>query len=86
MRGAYIGNSKARLQVALFEIGTGERHSMGRLSGQTNATFALDRTTYHSNQTVCMGYDAQGERWRSELCQSELSVKEVSMKCSCSAF
>lgn len=74
MRGAYIGNSKARLQVALFEIGTGERHSIGQLSGQTIAKFDLDRKTYHSNQTVCMGFDDDDKRWKSELCQTELSV------------
>ena len=50
---------------------------MGELSGQTLATFDLDRGTYHSNQTVCMGYSKTTKRWQSELCQSEVNVEDV---------
>jgi len=49
MRGAYIGNSKARLSVAVYEPGTGTTHTMGELSGSTIATFDLDQSTFHSN-------------------------------------
>ncbi len=86
MRGAYVGNSDGRLSVAVYEIGTQTRHSMGELEGQTVATFDIDRDTFHSNQTVCMGYAEKDERWKDELCQSPLSIDEVQMKCECNAF
>lgn len=59
---------------------------MGELSGQTVASFAINRATFSSNQTVCMGYSKPEGLWKSELCQSELKVEEVSMKCSCNSF
>ena len=43
MKGAYRENSQGRLQARIHEIGTGTDFSMGQLSGQTNATFAIDR-------------------------------------------
>ena len=57
MDGAYIGNSKARLSVNIYEPGTTTLHTMGELSGQTVATFDLDRSNFYSNQTVCMAFD-----------------------------
>lgn len=42
MDGAYIGNSRARLSVKIYEKGTGITHPMGELSGQNIATFDLD--------------------------------------------
>lgn len=77
MRGAYIGNSKARLSVSVYESGTGTTHTMGELSGHTIATFDLDQSTFHSNQTVCMGYVDQEKIWKSDLCQWELNVEQV---------
>ena len=59
---------------------------MGELSGQTIATFDVDRDTFHSNQTVCMGYSATDERWQTDLCLSDLSVEDVTMSCTCNAF
>ena len=49
MRGAYLGNSQARLQVTIYERGERTRHTMGELSGQTIATFDVNRDTYYSN-------------------------------------
>lgn len=77
MRGAYIGNSKARLSVNVFEPGTGVTHTMGELSGQTIASFDLDQSTFHSNQTVCMGYSEQDNRWKSDFCKWEINVEKV---------
>jgi len=59
---------------------------MGELSGQTIATFDVDRDTFHSNQTVCMGYSASDERWQTDLCLSDLSIEDVTMSCTCNAF
>ena len=42
-------NSQGRLQVSIYELGTGETFEMSQLSGQTNATFAIDRNSYYSN-------------------------------------
>ena len=33
-----------------------------------------------------MGFDQAKERWNHEMCQSELSVEDVTMKCTCNAF
>lgn len=55
MRGAYKENSRGRLQAAIYELGTNTRYQMSQLSGQTIATFDIDRSSYYSNQTVCMG-------------------------------
>ena len=74
MKGAYLGNSKARLQASVYEIGSKTRYSMGELSGQSVATFSIDRSTFASNQTVCMGYNKSDGMWRSDLCLSELKV------------
>ena len=86
MKGAYLGNSKARLQATVYDLGSKQRYSMGELSGQTIATFGIDRETFASNQTVCMGYSKSDATWRSDLCMSELKVEEVTMKCTCNAF
>ena len=86
MDGAYLGNSKARLQASIYELGSQKSYQMGELSGQTIATFGIDRSTFASNQTVCMGYSKSESRWSSQLCQSELKVQDVSMKCTCNAF
>ena len=86
MKGAYLGNSKARLQATVYEIGSKQRYSMGELSGQTIATFGVDRDSFASNQTVCMGFSKTDSKWRSDLCQSELKVEEVTIKCTCNAF
>ena len=86
MRGAYVGNSKARLQATVYEPGTGDHYSMGELSGKTIASFDLDRSTFKNNQTMCMGYSKLSKRWHSDLCQSELDVDKVAMKCTCNAF
>ena len=86
MKGAYLGNSKARLQATVYTIGSKQRYSMGELSGQTVATFGVDRSTFASNQTVCMGYSKTDGMWRTDLCQSQLKVEEVTMKCTCNAF
>ena len=59
---------------------------MSQISGQTNATFAIDRSTYYSNQTVCMGFSKSEQRWSSQLCRSELHIDDVAMKCTCNAF
>ena len=59
---------------------------MGELSGQTIATFDVVRDTFHSNQTVCMGYSLTDERWQTDLCLSTLSVEDVTMSCTCNAF
>jgi len=68
MKGAYLGNSKARLQAMIFELGSKTTYSMGELSGQTVASFAIDRATFSSNQTVCMGYSKLEGLWKTELC------------------
>ena len=86
MRGAYIGNSKARLSVNVYEPGTDTTHTMGELSGQTIATFDLDQATFHSNQTVCMGFAEAEQIWKSDLCKWEINVERVQMKCTCNAF
>lgn len=86
MDGAYKGNSKARLQATIYELGSATRYSMGELSGQNIATFAIDRDTYHSDQTICMGYSKSTNKWQGDLCKSELSVEDVTMKCVCNAF
>lgn len=49
MNGAYIGNSKARLQVSIYEIGSNLSYQMGELSGQTVATFGIDRSSFVQN-------------------------------------
>ena len=77
MRGAYLGNSKGRLQVTIYEVGANKRYSMGELSGQTNAVFDLDRDTFYSNQTVCMGFSKSNQKWQADLCQSQLIVEDV---------
>ena len=59
---------------------------MGELSGQTSAVFDVDRDAYFSNQTVCMGYSKSALKWQTDLCQSELIVEDVQMKCTCNAF
>lgn len=81
-----MGNSKGRLQVKIYEIGASKSYSMGELSGQTNAVFDLDRDSYFSNQTVCMGYSKSSQKWYTDLCQSQLIVEDVQMKCTCNAF
>lgn len=79
-------SSLGRLQVTVYEIGLNRRHTMGELSGQTVARFDLDRDKYFSNQTVCMGYSRTSLSWRADLCQSELFVEAVQIKCTCNAF
>ena len=86
MNGAYIGNSDGRLQVSITELGTGQKYTMGQLSGQTVATFELQTEDFHSNQTTCMGWSLQDNKWTADLCQSELLVEQTSMKCTCNAF
>ena len=49
MDGAYLGNSKARLQASIYELGSQKSYQMGELSGQTIATFGIDRSTFASN-------------------------------------
>ena len=68
MDGAYIGNSKGRLQASIYEIGDKKNYQMGELSGQTVATFGIDRSTFAPNQTICMGYSKSENRWMSQLC------------------
>ena len=77
MNGAYLGNSKARLQASVYEQGSGSRFTMGELSGQTIATFDLDRDSFKNNQTVCMGKSLKNDRWGSASCLSELFVQKV---------
>ena len=33
-----------------------------------------------------MGYSKSDNKWKSQLCQSELKVQDVAMKCTCNAF
>ena len=55
MKGAYKPNSKGRLQARVYEIATKKNYFMSQLSGQTIATFDIDRSSFYSNQTICMG-------------------------------
>jgi hypothetical protein len=59
---------------------------MSQLSGSTIATFAIERSSFFNNQTVCMGYSKTTESWKGDLCKSELNVEDVTMKCTCNAF
>ena len=59
--------------MVIYEPGKDERHTMGGLDGHTVATFDIDRDSFHSNQTVCMGYPKTSEqgkpqKWTYELC------------------
>ena len=55
MKGAYKPNSRGRLQARIYEIATKKNYFMSQLSGQTIATFDIDRSSFYSNQTICMG-------------------------------
>ena len=59
---------------------------MGGLSGQTVAKFDIERLIYYPNQTVCMGFSKTSQKWEADLCQSELLIQDVQMKCTCNAF
>ena len=86
MKGAYKPNSKGRLQARVYEIATKKNYFMSQLSGQTIATFDIDRSSFYSNQTLCMGQSKTNKSWTGDLCESELSVEDVTLKCTCNAF